>query len=62
MQFRIMFGMLGSNMDMGKTGWTARMLSGKCSMTECVPARLIISNRPRYFSANFFEGRVIWKN
>ena len=61
-QFGIVFGTLGSNIETWKTGWTARMLSGKRSMTECIPAQPMISNRPRYFTANFFEGRVVRKN
>jgi len=56
------FGMEGSRMDTWKTGWTARILSGKQRVQDKYPAWAMMVNGPRYFSDSFFEGLVVRKN
>ena len=58
----MMFPCAGSSIDMWKTGWTAHMLSGNRSIIECIPTCAMTLNGPRYFSASFFDGWVVWKN
>ena len=53
---------VGSSIDTWKTGWTACMLSGNCSVNECIPTCAMTSNGPRYFSVSFLDGWVVWKN
>jgi len=61
-QSGMVFGMEGSSMDTWKTGWTARILSGKQRVQDRGPAWAMMVNGPIYFSDIFFEGLVIWKN
>ena len=38
------------------------MLSGNCSVIECVLTCVMTLNGPRYFSMSFLDGRVARKN
>jgi hypothetical protein len=57
-RFGITFGMAGSSMETWKTGWTEWRVSGSRSVKEWEPAWAMILKGPRYFSENFFVGRV----
>src|SRR5258708_40027975 len=52
----------GSSWETWKTGWTPWNCCGRWTVMECVPRVPIISNSPRFFSASFLKGQVVWKN
>src|SRR5260221_14615078 len=52
----------GSSCEMWKTGWTTQNCCGRQIVMECIPRVPIILKGPRFFSASFLEGRVVWKN
>src|SRR5882724_5349949 len=61
-QSGIGFRVAGSNIEMWKTGCTARRLSGSRRVTEWVPGSARISYGPRNLSDSFFKGHVVRKN
>src|SRR5258708_7073613 len=56
------FGKVGSSWEMWNMGWTPWNCCGRQTVMECVPRVPIISNSPRFFSASFLKGWVVWKN
>src|SRR5258708_38236948 len=56
------FRKVGSSWEMWKMGWTPQNCCGRQTVMECMPRVPIISNSPRFFSASFLEGQVVWKN
>src|SRR5260221_644519 len=52
----------GSSCETWKMGWTPRNCCGRWIVMECIPRVPIISKGPRFFSASFLEGWVVWKN
>src|SRR5882724_5074526 len=62
MRSGIRFGVADSNIEMWKTGCTARRLSRSWRVMEWVPGSARISYGPRNLLDSLFEGRVIWKN
>src|SRR5260370_7804145 len=56
------FGKAGSSWETWKTGCTPWNCCGRRTVMECMPRVPIISNGPRFFSAGFLEGQVVWKN
>ena len=61
-QLGIGFRNAGSNIEMWKTGCTARKGSRSHKVTECMPGCARKSYGPRNLSASFLEGHVVPKN
>ena len=61
-QLGIVSGTVGFNIEMWKTGCTARRLSRSHRVMEWEPGQAMISYGPRNFLESLLEGRVVQKN